>query len=73
MVTRRTMVFPYIEVLKWLIDQTDGQKCLINDENGGCISFFLPTKVQKYYKIRDPKERLKTDFMVKFYEIHDTN
>jgi hypothetical protein len=29
--------------------------------------------VQKYYKHRDSKERLNIDFVVKFYEIHDTN
>jgi hypothetical protein len=34
----------------------DGKKCLINDDNGGCIIFFLPPEVQKYYKLRDPEE-----------------
>jgi hypothetical protein len=47
MVARRTYVFPYIEVLKWLIGHTNEKKFLINDENGGCVRFFLPTKVQK--------------------------
>jgi hypothetical protein len=37
MVARKTPIFPYIEVLKWLIDHTDTHKCLINDENGGCV------------------------------------
>jgi hypothetical protein len=73
MVACRTLVFPCIEVLKWLIDHTDVHKCLINDENGGCVGFFLPTEVQKYYKLRDPEERLNTDFVVKFYEFHDTS
>jgi hypothetical protein len=73
MVASRTPVFPCIEVLKWLIDHTDGHKCLINDENGGCIRVFLPTEVQKYYKLRDSEERLNTDFIVKFYELHDTS
>jgi hypothetical protein len=54
MVAIRTLVFPSIEVLKWLIDHTHAQKCLINDENGGCVGFFLPKEVQKYYKLRDP-------------------
>jgi hypothetical protein len=45
---------------------------LINNENGRCIGFFLPTKVQKYYKLRDPEEQLNTNFLVKFYEFHDT-
>jgi hypothetical protein len=54
MVASRTPIFPYIEVLKWLIDDTDTQKCLINDENGGCVGVFLPVEVQKYYKLRDP-------------------
>jgi hypothetical protein len=33
----------------------------------------LPVEVQKYYKLRDPEERLNTDFVVKFYECHDTS
>jgi hypothetical protein len=72
MVVNRTPIFPCIEVLKWLIDHTDGQKCLINDENGGCIVLFLSIDIHKYYKIRDPEEQLNTDFVVKFYEFHDT-
>jgi hypothetical protein len=65
MVARRTPVFPYIEVMKWLIDHIDTHKCLINDDNGGCVRVFLPVEVQKYYKLRDPEEQLNTDFMVK--------
>jgi hypothetical protein len=30
-------------------------------------------EVQKYYKIRDLEERLNTDFIAKFYDIHDTS
>jgi hypothetical protein len=30
-------------------------------------------EVQKYYKLRDPEERLNTDFVVKLYERHDTS
>jgi hypothetical protein len=41
-------------------------KCLLNDENGGCVGVFLPIEVQKYYKHRDPKERLNTESVVKF-------
>jgi hypothetical protein len=59
--------------LKWLIDNTNTHKCLINDENGGCFRVFLPVEVQKYYKLRDPEEWLNTDFVVNFYERHDTN
>ena len=73
MVASRAPIFPRIEVLKWLIDHTDTHNFLINDDNGGCVRVFLPVEVQKYYKLRDPKERLNTDFMVKFYEHHDTN
>ena len=64
MVASRTPIFPSIEVLKWLIDHTDGHKCLINNENGRYIGFFLSTEVQKYYKLRDPEEQLNTDFVV---------
>jgi hypothetical protein len=54
MVPSRTPVFPCIEVLKWLIDHMDEKKFLINNENGRCVIVFLSTKVQKYYKLRDP-------------------
>jgi len=72
MEARRTPIFPCIEVLKWIIDHTDGKKFLINDENGRCVRYFLPIEVQKHYKLRDLEERLNTYFMVKFYEFHDT-
>jgi hypothetical protein len=48
-------------------------KCTINNEQGECVGVFLLTKVQKYYKLRDPEERLNTDFVAKFYEVHDTS
>jgi hypothetical protein len=73
MVACRTPVLPCIETLSWIINHTDAQKCLINDENGRCVRVFLPTEVQKYYKIRDSEERLNTEFVVKFYEFHDTS
>jgi hypothetical protein len=72
MVSSRTLVFPCIEVMKWLIDHTNRHKCLINDENGGCVIFFLSTEVQKYYKLRDLEEQLNMEFVVKLYEFHDT-
>jgi hypothetical protein len=56
MVASKTLVFPCIEVLKCLIDHTKRHKCLINDDNGGCVRVFFPTEVQKYYKLRDPEE-----------------
>jgi hypothetical protein len=68
MVASRTPVFPCIELLKWLIDHRDTQKCLINDVNGECVGVFLSVEVQSYYKLRDPKERLNIDFVVNFYE-----
>ena len=34
---------------------------------------FLSVEVQKYYKIKDPKEHLNTYFIVKLYECHDTS
>jgi hypothetical protein len=73
MVAFQTLVFPYIETLGWIIDHTDVDKFLINDENGGCVGVFLPTEVHKYYKIKDSEEQLNTDFMVKFYEFHEIN
>jgi hypothetical protein len=73
MVERRTPVFPYIELLKWLIDHIDTHKCLINYDNGGCVRVFLLVEVQKYYKLRDPEERLNTYFVIKFYKRHDTS
>jgi hypothetical protein len=73
MVARRTLFFPGIEVLKWLINHKDTHKCLINDENGGFVRVFLPVEVHKHYKLRYPEEWLNTNFMVKFYECHDTS
>jgi hypothetical protein len=73
MVDRRTHVFPYVELLKWLINDTNTQKCLINEENGGCVGVFLPVEFQKYYNLRDLEEPLKIDFVIKFYEHHDTS
>jgi hypothetical protein len=71
MVASRTPIFPYIEVIKCLIDHTNTQKCLINDDNGGCVGFFLLVEVQKYYKLRDLEESLNIDFVVKLYEHRD--
>jgi hypothetical protein len=68
----RTLVFPCIKTLGWKIDHVDIVKCTINNAEGECISVFLPVEVQKYYKLRYPKQRLNIDFMVKFYEYHDT-
>ena len=56
MVESQTLVFPCIELLKWLIDHTDAHKCLINDDNGGCVRVFLPLMVQSYYKLRESEE-----------------
>lgn len=72
-VASRTPVLPCIETLGWIIDHADMVKCTINNEQGECVGVFLPTEVQKYYKLRDPKERLNKDFVVKFYEVHDTS
>jgi hypothetical protein len=73
MVASRTPVFPCIELLKWLIDHTDAHKCLINDDNGGCVGVFLPSEVQSYYKLRESEEKLSTDFILSFYASHDTS
>jgi hypothetical protein len=72
MVASITPIRSFIEVLKWLIDHKDTHKCLINDDNGRCVIVFIPVEVQKYYKLRDPEERLNTYFVVLFYECHDT-
>jgi len=73
MVERRTPMFPYIEFLQCLIDHTETQKCLMNDDNGECVRVFLPVEVQSYYKLRDLEERMNTDFIVNLYEHHDTD
>jgi hypothetical protein len=72
-VASRTTVMPCIETLGWIIDHADMVKCTINNEQGECVGVFLLMEVQKYYKLRDLKERLNTNFVVKFYEVHDTN
>jgi hypothetical protein len=73
MVASRTLVFPYIEILKWLIDHADTQFFFINDDNGKCVGVFLPVEVEKYYKLRDLEERLNTNFIMKFYKFHNTS
>jgi hypothetical protein len=73
MVASRTLVFPFIELLKWLIDHNETQICLINDDNDECVKVFLPVEVQNYYKLREPEERLNIDFVVSFYEKNDTS
>jgi hypothetical protein len=73
MVASKNPIFPCIEPLKWLIDNTDAQKCVINDDNGQIMGVFLPLEVQNYYKLRDLDENLSTDFVVKFYQKHDTS
>jgi hypothetical protein len=72
MVASRTPVFHCIELLKWLIDHSDAQKCVINDDNGQIVEVFIPIEVQRYYKLREPDEHLNKDFVVKFYQKHDT-
>jgi hypothetical protein len=47
--------------------------CTVNNEEGECVGFFLPVEVQKYYKLRDSEEILNTNFVVRFYEFHDTS
>jgi hypothetical protein len=44
----------------------------INDVNGECVRVFLLVEVQSYYKLRDLEEQLNTDFVVNFYEFHDS-
>jgi hypothetical protein len=73
MVVNITPIFTCIEVLKWMIDHTDGHKCLINDEKGERVIFFLPTEFHKNYKLRDPEEQFNIEFVVNFYEFHDTS
>jgi hypothetical protein len=71
MVASMTLVFPCIELLKFLIDHTNAQKCVINDDNGQIARVFLLVEVQNYYKLREPDEHLNTDFVVNFYQKQD--
>jgi hypothetical protein len=73
MVASRTSVFSFIELLKWLNGHNDTHRCLINDDNGGCVGIFLPVEVHSYYKLREPEENLSTEFLLSFYQKHDTS
>jgi hypothetical protein len=73
MVANRSPVFPCIDLLKWIIDHADTQKCLINDDNGEFIEVFLPSEVQSYYKLKDSELKLSIDFVSSFYASHDTS
>jgi hypothetical protein len=54
MVAIRNLLFPCIELIKWLINQIETKKCLINDINHEFVEFFVPVEVQSYYKLRYP-------------------
>jgi hypothetical protein len=73
MVASQSLVFPCIDLLKWLIDHIDAQKCLINDDISECVGVLLPSEVQSYYKLWEPKIKLSTDFILSFYASHDTS
>jgi hypothetical protein len=73
MVASMTPVFHCIEILKWLIDNTDTQRCLINYDNDECVGVFLPMEVKNYYKLRELEEWINIDFVVEFYEKNDTS
>jgi hypothetical protein len=73
MVASLSLVFPCIELRKWLIDHTDAQKCFINDDNDECVGVFLPSEVQSYYKVKDSEIKLSTDFILSFYASHNTS
>jgi hypothetical protein len=45
MVVRKNTIFPCIELLKCLIDHSNGQKCVISDDNGEITEVFLPIEV----------------------------
>jgi len=72
MVASKSHVLPYVEALEWIISHTDDAKCLINDDQGKCVGFFLLVEVNKYYKLRELKVRLNIDFVVAFYDKHNT-
>jgi hypothetical protein len=73
MVASRTPIFPCIELLKWIIDDTGTQFFLINDDNNRCGRVFLPLEVQNYYKLRELEEQLNNDSILRFYEKHYTS
>jgi hypothetical protein len=72
-VASQSLVFLCIELLKWIIDHTNAQKCFINDDNDECVGVFMPSEVQNYYKLKYSKLKLSTDFVLSFYASHDTN
>jgi hypothetical protein len=72
-VENRSPLFPCIDLLKWIIDHADAQKCLINDDNGEFIGVFLPSEVQSYYKLKYFELKLSIDFVSSFYVSHDTS
>jgi hypothetical protein len=45
---------------------------LLNNKEGECIDVFLPTEASAYYKLKDVEVRLMKDFLVAFYEFHNT-
>jgi hypothetical protein len=47
----------------------DTQRCLI----GECVRVFLQVEMKNYCKLKEAEEWLKIDFVISFYEKHDTN
>jgi hypothetical protein len=72
-VASRTLIFPCIKTIGWIIDHEKMVKCTINNDKGDCFGIFIPVEVKKYYKLRDPEERLNIDFFFTFYELHETS
>jgi hypothetical protein len=68
-----TPIFPCIETIGCISDDAKMAKFTIKNEESECVVIFLPMEVKKYYKLRDPEERLNTNFVVKFYELHETS
>jgi hypothetical protein len=72
MVASRTRVMPCIETLEWILNHIDADKCLINNVEGQCVGVFLSMEINKYGKLRELEVKLNTDFVVYFYEKHNT-
>jgi hypothetical protein len=60
------------QTLEWILNHIDAGKCLINNVDGKCVGVFLSMEINKYDKLREPEVKLNTNFVVYFYEKHNT-
>jgi hypothetical protein len=66
-------VIPCVESIDWIIYHANTNNSIVINEEGRCVDYYLSSKLEKYYKITQPKVFLEKIFMEQFHEQHDIN